>query len=238
MRKIQIRNPKPAEPPKQAAPEGFAAGLRALVDRKLQELKGRRWFDTTGKEKPKEAAKRARERQKEALKRAVAEMGKRIEQQTGKRPADSTIRKHAAKNTTPKGIDYARLNRQAAIDRAGGFKPFATQMQVSEGVARRWRDRGGDLGRGTGPGSMTITIDVYGNLRGRSKKKPGKISEVKRRMQVSITFTATSAQIFRAALANNDIDVMSEMIGPQVALEYLPEDTTYTVTSITHIEVE
>lgn len=107
---------------------GFKAALRALKDRKLSEL-----VDTAKWRKRSVA-----EREAEAKARADREMARRIERQTGKKPAPSTIRRNAAKDSAPRGADQERLDRQAAIDRAGGIKEFAAQAKVSQSTARRW----------------------------------------------------------------------------------------------------
>lgn len=125
-------SPRPTPPPKttSAAPPrtGFKAALRALRERKLGEL-----LDTAKWRKRPQA-----EREAEAKARADREMARRIERQTGRKPAESTIRRNAAKDTAPRGADQERLDRQAIIDRAGGVKAFASQAQVSESTVRRW----------------------------------------------------------------------------------------------------
>lgn len=119
----------PPKTPEPAAPRtGFKAALRALRERKLGDL-----LDTAKWRKRTEA-----EREAEAKARADREMARRIERQTGRKPAESTIRRNAAKDTAPRGADQERLDRQAIIDRAGGVKTFASQAKVSESTVRRW----------------------------------------------------------------------------------------------------
>ncbi|MBU8834470.1 hypothetical protein KL858_34210, partial [Mycolicibacterium goodii] len=93
-RPAATRQPAPA--PGQAAPTtpggGFGAAFRALVGRKLRELGGR-WRDRS------ERARRA-----EAARRGAAEMARRIERQTGHRPAEATIRRNARLDRTPRGV--------------------------------------------------------------------------------------------------------------------------------------
>lgn len=125
--------PRPAPPPQKSTSAGpprtgFKAALRALRERKLGEL-----LDTAKWRKRPQA-----EREAEAKARADREMARRIERQTGRKPAESTIRRNASKDTAPRGVDQERLDRQAIIDRAGGVKAFAAQAQVSESTARRW----------------------------------------------------------------------------------------------------
>jgi hypothetical protein len=105
---------------------GFKEALSALKDRKLKELA------------PKWMTRSKAEREAEAKARADREMARRIERQTGKKPAPSTIRRNAAKDSAPRGVDQERLDRQAAIDRAGGIKEFAAQAKVSPSTVRRW----------------------------------------------------------------------------------------------------
>lgn len=125
--------PGPTPPPPKTTPTGpprtgFKAALRALRERKLGDL-----LDTAKWRKRPQA-----EREAEARARADREMARRIERQTGRKPAESTIRRNAAKDTAPRGVDQERLDRQAIIDRAGGVKAFASQAQVSESTVRRW----------------------------------------------------------------------------------------------------
>lgn len=132
----------PASPQEgQAAPTssrktGFKAAWEALKNRKLNELKGRRWRLKTDPKDKTGASQAAREA--EAARRADREMARRIRRQTGKEPAQRTIRRNAAKDSSPRGVDQERLDRQAAIDKAGGVKEFAAQAKVSESTARRW----------------------------------------------------------------------------------------------------
>jgi len=147
MKKWRTRDMPPAEPEERAAQMlprraantkadtepsppriGFKAALRALKDRKLSEL-----VDTAKWRKRSPAA-----REVEAKARADREMARRIERQTGKKPAPRTIRRNAAKDNSPRGVDQERLDRQAAVDRAGGIKEFAAQAKVSQSTARRW----------------------------------------------------------------------------------------------------
>jgi len=144
------RKPAEAEESPPSPPQsGFKAALRALRERKLSEL-----IDTAKWRKRSKA-----EREAEAKARADREMARRIERQTGKKPATSTLRRNAAKDTSPRGVDQARLDRQAAIDRAGGLKEFAAQAKVSQSKARRW------LATGTvpiyAPAALTGPITIY-----------------------------------------------------------------------------
>lgn len=124
-------------PPQSATPPpatGFGASLRNIVARKLRELTGARWEGAS-----------ERDKNREATRRGVNEMARRIERETGKRPAESTIRRNASRNATPRGVDQERLDRQGRIDEAGGFKRFAERAGISQRQAVRWRDTGGPL---------------------------------------------------------------------------------------------
>ncbi|SDC05796.1 hypothetical protein SAMN04488581_0011 [Mycolicibacterium neoaurum] len=132
---------------------GFAAAFRNLADRKLRELTGHRWARVS------EAQRRA-----EATRRGARGMARRIERETGRRPAESTIRRHAAQGTAPKGIDQARADRQAAIDRAGSLNPFAARAGISARAAGRWRDAGGTLAPSAGAAVIVVEFTVVGDL--------------------------------------------------------------------------
>ncbi len=160
-RAAQMFPRSPAPPPPTAPPPprtGFKAAFRDLVDRKLRELKQTAKWGTLSEDK-KKAAAQERAQRAEARARAEREMARRIERQTGKKPASSTLRRNAAKDTAPRGMDQARLDRQAAIDRAGGIKEFAAQAKVSQSKARRW------LTTGTvpifAPAALTGPVTIY-----------------------------------------------------------------------------
>jgi hypothetical protein len=219
MRKARIISSKPPPVVIQAAPEGFAAGLRAVIERKYRELTGRRWVGAS------ERAKRA-----EAARRGRTEMAKRIERQTGKRLSEVTIGRYAGRDSAPKGVDGDQLNRQAAIDRAGGLKPFAGRAGVGQAVARRWRDRGGALApTGRGPsGPMVLMVDVHGFVVAKGRRYP-------RHLQLAITFSGPVADMFRAAQSTGDTQTMAGLIGPQVAAEYLAVSADFEVSEIVSV---
>jgi len=85
---------------------------------------------------------------------------------TGKRPADSTIRRNARRDKTPRGVDQQRLDRQASIDRAGGVKQFAQQAGITPRQATKWRDAGGPLITGVAylAGIIRVLFDVTCNI--------------------------------------------------------------------------
>ena len=132
-RRAPARSQESQAEPTSSRTTGFKAAWEALKNRKLAELASTlKWRRKSVTEADREA---------EAKKRADREMARRIRRQTGKEPAQSTIRRNVAKDSSPRGVDQERLDRQAAIDRAGGVKEFAAQAQVSESTARRWLAR-------------------------------------------------------------------------------------------------
>ena len=140
-RAAQISPRRTPPPPKDTPPPpprtGFKAALRDLVDRKLRELKQTAKWGAVSEDK-KKAAVPEKALKAEARARAERELARRIERQTGKKLAASTLRRNAAKDTAPRGVDQERLDRQAIIDRAGGVKAFASEAGVSESTVRRW----------------------------------------------------------------------------------------------------
>lgn len=163
----------PPPPPPSAAPQpatGFGSSFRNIVARKLRELTGARWEGVSDRDKSREATRRG-----------INEMARRIERQTGKRPADSTIRRNASRNVTPRGVDQERLDRQARIDQAGGFKAFAARAGITQRQAVRWRDTGGPLAPFVTyvSGILRIMFDVTCNIfhvgpRGRTTPEYGR----------------------------------------------------------------
>ncbi|MGD9622193.1 MAG: hypothetical protein AB7G47_19395 [Mycolicibacterium sp.] len=162
MRKIRRRSsaeepsPPPPAPPPPAPPapparrtaaelvdgrQGVAAGLWGLAQRKLRDLRGRRWEAATERQRITEAHRQDRE----ARKQAREELAKRIEKETGWRPSERTLRRHAAAGTVPRGVDGDKMVRQAAIDNAGGIARFARSRGMTDYAARKWRDQGGEL---------------------------------------------------------------------------------------------
>ena len=173
--------------------------MRALVERKFRELsKTQRWQGVS------EAKRRA-----EARRRGTEEMRKRLERETGKRPASSTVTRNASKGKTPQGADQQRLDRQAAIDRAGGLKQFASKAKISSHQARRWRDSGGPIHT-----SETVVVDfnVTGDLQHgqRSENEPE-------------TLDGSAADDFIEAYAADDIDTQKEILGEQIAQQILTD---------------
>lgn len=197
--------------PQQSAGKGFGAAVRALVERKFRELsKTQRWQGVS------EAKRRA-----EARRRGTEEMRKRLERETGKRPASSTVTRNASKGKTPQGADQQRLDRQAAIDRAGGLKQFASKAKISSHQARRWRDSGGPIHT-----SETVVVDfnVTGDLQHgqRSENEPETL-DVDKQLVDKLTLDGSAADDFIEAYAADDIDTQKEILGEQIAQQILTD---------------
>lgn len=211
--------------------KGFGAAFRALVERKFRELsKTQRWQGVS------EAKRRA-----EARRRGTDEMSKRLERETGKRPASSTVTRNASKGRTPKGADQQRLDRQAVIDRAGGVKQFAAKAKISAHQARRWRDSGGPIHT-----SETVVIDfnVTGDLQHgqRSENEPETL-DVDKQLDDKLTLDGDDADAFIEAYAADDIDTQKEILGEQIAQQILTDwngDITrvYTVRTIITLNID
>jgi hypothetical protein len=194
---------------------GFGRAFESLVGRKLREL-GPGW-----------RGRSQRDRRAEAARRASNEMASRIERQTGRRPADSTIRRNARTNKMPRGVDAGLLARQASIDAAGGIRALAQLLGVSQYAVRRWRDEGRPLV----PGGLDITADVDGVLVVNGEEYP-------RSLTVTVTVYPPAADDVRIAYAFNDMDTIAQIIGPEIAeqMDWAGEaDRQYTVTEITDI---
>lgn len=193
--------PRPARQPAapgQVTPStaggGFGSAFRSLVGRKLRELGGR-WRTRS------ERARRA-----EAARRGAAEMARRIERETGHRPAEATIRRNARLDRTPRGADQARLDRQARIDQAGGVNAFARQAGVNPRAVPRWRDQGRPLS----PRSVRIVADVVGTLWANGEPYP-------RVLTADVTVDPPEADAALAAYAVGDWDALGEVLGGAIA---------------------
>lgn len=212
--------------------KGFGSALRALVERKFRELSSaQRWQGVS------EAKRRA-----EARRRGTEEMAKRLERDTGKRPAASTVTRNASKGNTPKGADQPRLDRQAAIDRAGGMKQFATKAKISARQARRWRDTGGPIHT-----SDTVVVDfnVTGDLQHGQKSATSDEPEtldVDKHLLGQLTLHGADADDFVEAYAADDIDAQKEILGEQIAKQILVDwdglmTRVYTVRTIMTLSI-
>lgn len=268
MKKWRTRDMPPSDPEEraaQAAPRrapaappagqggsrgtGFKAAWEALKNRKLAELAN------TVKWRRKSVTEA--DRQAEAKARADREMARRIQRQTGRKPATSTIRRNAAKDSSPRGVDQELLDRQAAVDKAGGVKEFAAQAKVSQSTARRWLAGQAVIFSpiaATGP--ITIFYTVVADLThtstdpGKSKlpsDQPGKIlksvagGEGVRPLQLS----GEEAAEFLQLLADGDQQALREKLGELLEMYELngdgsgwgSADTRCTVTEILEIAV-
>ena len=175
-------------------PKGFTAAFAELADRKMREL-GAKWS-----EKPQ------RSQLAEARRRAADEMASRIEKQSGHRPAASTIRRNAAKGTTPRWADKQQLDRQAKVDKLGGIKKLAQRIGVTARAVTRWRDGKGPLSSA----AVTVFADFEGSLIVDEEPYPRTISAA-----VS-TSDPDEADDIRAAEATGDYDELAQLLSPLV----------------------
>ena len=216
--------------PQQSAGKGFGAAVRALVERKFRELsKTQRWQGVS------EAKRRA-----EARRRGTEEMRKRLERETGKRPASSTVTRNASKGKTPQGADQQRLDRQAAIDRAGGLKQFASKAKISSHQARRWRDSGGPIHTSE---TIVVDFDVTGDLQhGQHSLEEPETLDVGKHLKGEVTLDGVDADDFIEAYAAGDIETQKEILGVQIAQTILIGwdgniTRTYTVRTIIALNI-
>lgn len=228
--------PAAVEPP----PRGFKAAFRDLAERKWRELSGTlKW---RGKS---EAQQRA-----EARVRAEREMARRIAAQTGKRPAASTIRRNAAKDSSPRGVDQDRLNRQAAVDRAGGIKEFAAQAKVSPAKARRWLTSGAvPVFAPSTVGAIvvgyTVVCDIL-HYSGKRKSSSPQINKVLKSRPGTVTaplvLTGEDAADFLRAHAAGDTEALKTLLAEQINMHELANwdgevTRSCTITEITDLEI-
>lgn len=216
--------------PQPSTGKGFGAALRALVERKFRELsKTQRWQGVS------EAKRRA-----EARRRGTDEMSKRLQRETGKRPASSTVTRNASKGKTPKGADQQRLDRQAAIDRAGGLKQFASKAKISSHQARRWRDSGGPIHTSE---TIVVDFDVTGDLQhGQHSLEEPETLDVGKHLTGNVTLDGVDADDFIEAYAAGDIEAQKEILGVQIAQTILIGwdgniTRTYTVRTIISLNI-
>lgn len=222
--------PSDGSGPQQSTGKGFGAALRALVERKFRELsKTQRWQGVS------EAKRRA-----EARRRGTDEMSKRLQRETGKRPASSTVTRNASKGKTPKGADQQRLDRQAAIDRAGGLKQFASKAKISSHQARRWRDSGGPIHTSE---TIVVDFDVTGDLQhGQHSLDEPETLDVGKHLKGDVTLDGVDADDFIEAYAAGDIEAQKEILGVQIAQTILIGwdgniTRTYTVRTIISLNI-
>lgn len=189
---------------------GFARAFTNLAGRKLRELRGLKWdggVDRRGRTVP-PASERAR--LAEANRRAAKELARRIERQTGRRPKESTIRRAARENRTPRGADQARLDRQARVDAAGGVKQFADKAGIPASKVPGWIERQEAMG----VEGVRITTNVTGDLYSDSATPYTKT------IDAVLEVMPPAADEFRAAAAEGDFDALAQMLGPIIDAQY------------------
>lgn len=198
----------PAAPSPPVRSRGFGASFKALVGRKLNELRGRHWEQVAEQAgQGHRGAQRAMEA--EAARRAASEMARRIERETGHRPAEATIRRNARQDRTPRGVDQTRMDRQSRIDTAGGIDQFARQVGANPRAVPQWRDAGASL---VGDGAR-VSADVEGILWADGEAYP-------RAMTVSVTISDPDvSDELRAAYAAYDFEAVAEMLGPAITAQ-------------------
>ena len=156
-------------------------------------------------------------------------MARRIERETGHRPAEATIRRNARLDRTPRGADQTRLDRQARIDQAGGVNAFARQAGVNPRAVPRWRDRGRPLA----PQAVRIVADVAGTLWANGEPYP-------RALTADVTVHPPEADAALAAYAVGDWDALGEVLGGAITdqTEWAGEaDRWFEVEEITDVTI-
>ena len=221
-------------------PRGFRTALRDLAERKLRELSGTlKWRGQS------EAKQRA-----EAKARAEREMGRRIAQQTGKRPAPSTIRRNAAKDSAPRGVDQDRLNRQAAIDRAGGLNQFAKTAKVSPAKARRWLNSGAvPVYAPSIVGAIVVGYTIVCDIHHYSDKRKTSSPQINKVLKsrpgtatAPLVLSGEDAADFLRAHAAGDTEALKVLLGEQINMHELANwdgevTRSCTITEITDLEI-
>lgn len=194
MRTQQSASPSVARrtDPQEAAPRGFTGAVRALVGRKMRELRGHRWEGAPERQRRREAEKRARE-----------EMARRIAEETARSMSAATVQRHVRAGTAPAGVDLDRIERQVEIDLAGGIRQLAHARGVTEYKVRKWRDEGGELPPELSE-PMLITGTVSGTLWSNGKAYPDRI------ISVDLSLDAEDARLVRLALRTGDTSALLE----------------------------
>lgn len=272
MKKRRLRGQPPTEPEQRTAPprpqrpateqtpaaaepppaRGFRAAFSDLLDRKRRELAGTlKWLRRSDAAKDDRTRDRVEaEIRAEAKLRAEREMARRIERQTGRKPALSTVRRNAAKDSSPRGVDQERLNRQAAVDRAGGIKEFAAQAKVSPAKARRW------LTSGTVPvfapstvGAIVVNYHVVCDIHHYSHKRKTDTVEVGKVLKSRpgsatgpLVLTGEDAADFLRAHAADDAETLKVLLADQINMHELANwdgevTRSCTITEIIDLEI-
>lgn len=221
-----------AGPPGGPPQRGFRDCFNDLKDRRLREL-GAAWDGVHERSRRAQAAHRARQ-----------EMVRRIEIRGGRRYAESTIARWAARNKWPPGVEPFWLERWALIDRAGGIAALAAAVKSTPARVKAWRDSPDPDAKLPAPvipkppkerhrigvavnGLATVGTTVI------EKKVPWK----KGQLYQALTIEPDSG-ILEAWYAGN-IDLLMELLGPVIADQVISEwasashhDVDYTVTEI------
>lgn len=187
-----------------------------MVRCKLRELKGRRWDRASEAARLEEAQKRAREELgKETEKRAREELARRIEKETGRRPAETTLRHHGSAGTAPRGVDADKLARQAAIDVDGSIAKFARRHGISTYAVTKWRDEGGDLPERPEPESLDFSVAIVATLYSNGERyKHDTI------WHVDVTVDGDAVARIAEASRTGDYDDVADLIGVLAADNY------------------
>lgn len=187
-----------------------------MVRRKMRELKGRRWERASEQARVREAEKRARaEMAKEVDRRAREELATRIEKETGRRPAESTLRHHKSAGTAPHGVDADKLARQAAIDNDGSIAKFARRHGISTYAVKRWRDEGGDLPERPEPERLDFSVAIVATLY--SNQERYKHDTI---WHVDVTVDGDAVARIAEASRTGNYDDVADLVGALAADQY------------------
>ncbi len=194
--------------------QGFADGLRALEDRRYQEM-GRAW------QRLPERFRRA-----EARRRARKEMARRVAQHTGKpRLSDVTIARRGRRDDAPAGVDKTWLDRWAAIDRAGGIANLAEQLGTTSSRVRRWRDdpsaKTPKPREAVEPGAplQPIGVACEGYVVINGEEYPKKIPD-NSAADHAVLYVAPAGEVMQAWLAD-DTEHLYEALGEEIAMQLI-----------------
>lgn len=217
------------------AGQGFSDALRALEERRYNEL-GRMW------QRAPERMRRA-----EARRRARREMARRIAQHTGRRRlSERTIARRGRSDDPPPGVDKPWLDRWAAIDRAGGIRSLADQLGTTERRVRRWRDSPDPAARmpglpppppGVPPGvPQRIGIETDGYVVINGKEYPKRIPENSHE-EYSVLEVDPTGDLMQAWL-NDDTETLHALLGDEITMQIIAMTWSLPPTYTMSYEVE
>lgn len=198
---------------------GFRDCFIDLVDRRLREL-GAAWDGVSRRSRRAEAARRARQ-----------EMVRRIAVRGGRRYAESTIARWAARNHWPPGVETFWLERWALIDRAGGIAALAQTLGIKAARVIAWRDSFDPEAKLPGPvqprvpkGRRRIGVAVNGFATIGStvieKEVPWKPGQEYQALTIE-----PDSGILETWYAG-DMDLLMELLGPVIADQVISEWTS------------